>query len=680
MFIPIGLGNDNAKNDTIRLTSRPPLNGNYNINIGSTNFPTLQSVFDTLSFRGVCGAVTINLNNNNTTFNESLLIRAIPGSSEIRTITIKGRNNIVQNATSPIIRFNGAANMVFDSLNVIAPSGFAGFGIHFGNASKQIVYQNSTINVGTTSTSTTNAAIVASGATATATTAGNNAQNISIINNLVIGGYYGIIFTGEASYLNNNGHIIRNNIVRDFYLYGIYTANGDNISIDSNDIHRMGRATISTFYGYYGATTRNIRLTKNRIHDAGNGTYSAYPIYWTTSVNTAGQESQVINNAIYNINTTGLIYGMYFLTSTEGIRIYHNTIDVNGGGTGAKRGAFFGAAALLNTEFRNNIIRISGTTSGTGAKHCVYVTTPSTSFGSNNNVLYMGGIGGTINNVGYWGAETPSLANWQSTSLKDSVSSSSNPVFYDLSAGDFRPTSGNIDNMAAYVGVDFDINGNAKAVGTPDVGAIEFTGVSADLGITEAQLLRSSQCYSMFDTISITFRNLIGAAIDFSTDPTTIVYHINGPINTVDSIIVNSGTLSPNTFYTAKHSNANLSTPGIYSLSAYLRPNAVNAINSNDTLNSPFTLEIKPILSVSPKTATANSNQDTFILRAQSPLFPVGGTFFSEICHWRLATGAAPLGGWPAYLIADDYVEITGLPNSSLAGFVLEEWTGTTLQ
>jgi hypothetical protein len=679
VFIPIGPGNDNAGNDTIRFAVRPPLNGNYNITIGSANFPTLQSVFDTLSLRGVCGPVTINLLNTATNFNGNLVVSKITGSSITNPILIKGRGNTVQSSVSPIIRMNGVGHLTFDSLNVMGINNFAGFGIHLSNQCENVTIQNSTIEVGITSTLTTNAGIVASGLTTNATAAGNNVRNLKIVNNRIIGGYYGIILNGEASYLNNFGHQILNNTIERFYLYGIYTANAENVLIDSNDIHRIGRPTFTTFYGYYGITSRNIRLTKNRIHDAGVGSYTAYPITFSTSVNLAGQESQIINNAIYNVNTTGINYGIYLLTSTDGFRIYHNTINVDGGGTGAKRGVSF-SITPLNTEFRNNIIRVSGNASGTGAKHCIYVATASPSFGSNNNVLYMGGIGGTINNVGFWGIETPTLANWQSTSLKDSASSASNPVFNDLSTGDFRPTSGNVDNMAAYVGVDFDINGNPKAVGTPDVGAIEFTGVSADLGITDARLIRSSQCYSMLDTTAITFRNIIGASIDFSTTPTTAVYQIIGPVNTTDSIIINAGTLAPNGFFTAKVSNTNLSVPGIYSLTAFLRPSSVNSLTNNDTLVTPTSIEVKPILTVSPKTATANSNQDTFILRAQSPLFPIGGTFFSEICHWRLATGAAPLGGWPAYLIADDYVEITGLPNSSLAGFTLEEWTGTTLQ
>jgi hypothetical protein len=88
---------------------------------------------------------------------------------------------------------------------------------------------------------------------------------------------------------------------------------------------------------------------------------------------------------------------------------------------------------------------------------------------------------------------------------------------------------------------------------------------------------------------------------------------------------------------------------------------------------------VDPILSVSPHTTTVYNPGDTVLLTARSPLFPATGGFFSEIAHYKVATGAPP-GGWPTYLKADDYVEITGVPNSSLAGYTMEEWTGTTMQ
>ncbi|MDD3875097.1 MAG: right-handed parallel beta-helix repeat-containing protein [Bacteroidales bacterium] len=56
-----------------------------------------------------------------------------------------------------------------------------------------------------------------------------------------------------------------------------------------------------------------------------------------------------------------------------------------------------------------------------------------------------------------------------------------------------------------------------------------------------------------------------------------------------------------------------------------------------------------------------------------------GGFMFTEICHYKAAPGV-PTAGWPAYLIADDYVEITGPPGGNLSGYILEIWTGTALE
>ena len=676
VYLPYSAENNLTLNDTVRFLAPPSISGNLNVTIGTGSYPTLQSLFDTLAFRGVCGPLNININPSAGVFNTNLVISPIPGTSPINRITINGKGNTISTAISPMVRLNGVKHLVWDSLNISPAAGFVGIGMSLGQQCDDITIQNSTINVGITSTATTNAGIVFSGTPTTAATAGNNARNIKILNNQIIGGYYSIALNGEATYANNFGHIIKGNKIRDFYVYGIYASQADNIIIDSNDINRATRGTITTFYGYYGVSTRNVKLTRNKIHDAGVGSYTAYPIWFSTSVNNSGQESEIINNAIYNINTTGLTYGLYFSGTTDRFKIYHNTVEIDGNGTGAKRAAFY-AVAPNNVDVKNNIFSING--NGTGAKHVIYVATVSGSFSSNNNALFMGSTTGT-NAIGFWTADQTTLAAWQTASGRDSLSSSSNPVYTNLANGNFTPLSINIDNIGTYVNVDTDINGNTRPISTPDVGATEFTGLNGDIGLVGASLLRSSLCYSTSDTLRMTISNIIGAAIDFSVNPCTIVYQISGPVNTVDSVIINTGTLAANSSLTITNTNANLSIPGNYALNAYIRPNAVNFALNNDTLPAPFLVEVKPIISVSPKTGIANSPTDSFIITASSPLFPNGGAIFTEVCHWRLATGAAPLGGWPAYMLADDYVEITGLPNASLAGYTMEEWTGTTLQ
>jgi hypothetical protein len=177
----------------------------------------------------------------------------------------------------------------------------------------------------------------------------------------------------------------------------------------------------------------------------------------------------------------------------------------------------------------------------------------------------------------------------------------------------------------------------------------------------------------------VTVQNLIGSTIDFSIDPMVIIWDKTGANAQTDSIVVTSDTLGAGLSRVFYASNVNMQSPGFYNARAYIRPSTLNSILTNDTLNLTIPFEVKPILSVLPKTRIVTSSLDTVLLEAFSPIFPNGGVFFSEIAHYKVATGA-PSAGWPTYLVADDYVELTGVPNSSIAGFTMEEWTGTGLQ
>lgn len=656
------------------------LNGSYTINpslpMSGTNYHNLADIVTALNCNGVTGPVTITLAPGLPNIQAPLNFLNITGTSATNTITIVGNGNtVVSSGISPIVSFNSTRYVIWDSLNVLGAGAFGGFGIYMTGISEYLTIKNSTINVGITSTASANCAIVASGSNTTPTTVGNNARYITIQNNEIIGGYYGIVMIGTASYLNSFGHLISNNRVSNFYWNGIYLNHADTTIIEGNQLRRDGRATISTCYGIYLNTGRFIKVRNNRIFNLGTGSYTCYPIWFATSINSAGFESEIINNAIYNNNTSSTYYPIYFSTSTTGFKIYHNTVHDNTTlTTGARRNIFFAVAPNL-VDLRNNIFVMEG--SGTGAKHNIYVTTTSASFTANRNVYFMGATAGT-NSVGFWGANNTTLSDWQTASSQDANSVNANPVFTNIAAGNFTPISVNVDNLGSNVGVTTDIFGNTRSTTTPDVGAAEFTGISGDVSVVSGSLTRSSVCYSLFDTVRVTVQNLIGPTINFTNDPLTVVYEVNGPVATIDSFVVTTGTLAANGQLTLTNNNVNMSLPGNYSLTAYVRPNSVNNIASNDTIRNASTVEVRPILSVTPKTGIANSPTDTFVLTAQSPLFPAGGAIITEICHFKTTVGQ-PTGGWPAYLIADDYIEITGVPNSDLAGFTLEEWSATAL-
>jgi parallel beta-helix repeat protein len=680
--IPTSLVNNLSINDTVTLTALPAYSGV--MNIGSVSFPTIQSAIDSLMLRGVCGAVTINLPPNSGPYNGNMVIGNIQGKTSSKSITINGNGNLLQSTTSPIVSFNNASFVTIDSLNLLL-NATTGFGIHLGNQSSDIKITKCNINVGTVATVTTNAGIVVSGSLTTATTAGNNAQRVTIENNIINGGYYSIIMNGNATYLNNSGHVIRNNKLLNQFYYGIFITNTDTLLIEKNEIIRnAGRADVtSIYYGIYVVNGRNVNISSNRVHSSGAGsTSSTYGIGMSTSQNLTGARSRIINNAVYNMQTTGagLVYGLHLLGTLDGIDIFHNTIEIAGNSsTGARRGINF-ATAPNNINLRNNIVSLGGT--GTGSKYCIYATVTSTTFSSNNNVLYMGATGGTVNNTGFWTSDRLTLTDWRTATLQDSLSVNVNPVFANLANGDITPLSINADNIGALVGVTNDLNDSLRSTTTPDPGALEFTGIPGDLSMISASLKRVSQCYGFNDSVFVTIRNVIGGTVNFSIDPLTIVYVVTGPVNTTDSILISTGTLDVNSNLLVFNNNINMSVPGIYSLRAYIRPNAVNNSLINDSTNG-GTLEVRSILSVTPKTGTATTPIDTFMLEARSPIFASGGVKITEVCHYKLnntTPPGAPTTGWPSYLLADDYIELIGVPNSDLAGYTLEEWNGTTLQ
>ncbi|MFO7721765.1 MAG: GEVED domain-containing protein, partial [Bacteroidales bacterium] len=60
------------------------------------------------------------------------------------------------------------------------------------------------------------------------------------------------------------------------------------------------------------------------------------------------------------------------------------------------------------------------------------------------------------------------------------------------------------------------------------------------------------------------------------------------------------------------------------------------------------------------------------------PSFAASQFIFTEVCQFRSTTGQ-PANGWPTWLIADDYIEISGVPGSDLGGLTLEQWTTSML-
>jgi hypothetical protein len=239
------------------------------------------------------------------------------------------------------------------------------------------------------------------------------------------------------------------------------------------------------------------------------------------------------------------------------------------------------------------------------------------------------------------------------------------------------PLSAAIDNLGALVGVSTDINGVTRSATTPDIGAIEFTGIPADMSVVQGRLV-NGECLSANDSVYVRVKNTIGATIDFSVTPLTVYWTSVGPVNSNGSFLLNTGTVAAGAIMETGKNGVNLSIPGTYTLSVYIGANTVNGFGGNDTLNNTSNLTVKVPFEVVPQTNIVTSPTATIDISAKSIFFPPGAFYFSELCNYKTSTGQ-PTAGWPTYLLADDYVEITGVPNSDLGGFVLETWNSTSM-
>ncbi|RYZ14868.1 MAG: hypothetical protein EOP49_53435 [Sphingobacteriales bacterium] len=287
-----------------------------------------------------------------------------------------------------MIRLNGTDFVTINNLNVNAYSTSTsnyGWGVFMTNDADNNTINGCTITLDSNTTSSNYAGIVLSGSPTTATTTGSNCDNITLTNNTINGGYYGITLMGNTGAGIIQNIVVANNVVKNFYIYGIYGGGTNNSVIENNDIHRMTRSSnFTTFYGInMGTANTALTISRNRIHDpatvAPASSFTLYGIYLSASTSTVGNENMVANNLLYSLQGEGSQYALYN-SSSGNTRYYYNTINSDYAATtgGLTRG-FYQITAQTGIELRNNIISITRSTGSTANRPRAPTAAPSRS-------------------------------------------------------------------------------------------------------------------------------------------------------------------------------------------------------------------------------------------------------------------------------------------------------------
>lgn len=689
LIVSCGALADTSAATFVQVQGGPITTGTYTIDqnttASATNFTSFSAFAQFLSCGIVTGPLIVNVAPNSGPYNERPVFEAAAGVSASNTITINGNGNVLAyeaagtNDRATLV-FDGADFITLNNLRVEANGTTHGFVLHLLNGADNNTFTNNEFITNTSSTSTFFSNVAISNSLTSATAIGNAGNNNLFDANYHEGGYYGITLMGNNNTDRAIGNKVLNSTFKDFSLYGIYMRAQEDAEIVGNDISRPDRTTVGVFYGIYlTQNCPNALIAQNAIHDNATGvtaTSAAYPIYATGSSGTSTQPIKVQNNLIYNINSNGIHYSMYLLGASDFWEIYHNTIlSDNTNQTGASVIAnLYHTGAVNNIDIKNNIFYIDN--GSTGAKRHIWFSNANATPTSSNNVFFTtantaNGVVGRLGTTDY-----ATLGNWQAALPNlDANSVYGDPVFANSATGALQPLSPVPNNMGTPVGITTDFSGAVRSTTTPDAGAFEFAPINADLALVNTQLFRG-ECLTTADTAAFSVSNVIGGNVDFSVDNLSIVWSVTGPMNSNGTLVINSGTLASNTTADFIVTNVDLSVPGTYTLNAHLLTNNTNESATNDTLNG-TNIFVRPLLEVVPKHISLANVTDTAVIVARSPYLPAPAIFISEVCHYKLNNTipiGGPAAGWPAYLIADDYIEVTGIPGYDLEGWTLEQW------
>ena len=467
--------------------------GSYTIDANATpsatTFTSFSAFADQLNLCGVSGPVTVTVAPNSGPYNEQVYISPFAGRSATNPVTIFGNGNEIaylstNTSERATLKIEGSSHVTINDLSITAlgsSNGEYGFAVQIMGGAQYITFENCNIQATQSTFSTNFVAVVVSNNSTNASSANYAADNLTISNSSITGGYYGVLVSGPTTVPYPEQINLINNEVKDFYLYGLYLRGINNSTISGNDIHRLNRTSPVTFYGIYlGNDLSGTTIEGNRIHDpvpVGATSSSAfYGIQLSTAVGSATAPLNITNNAIYNVSLNGVQYGLHVLGASGNINAYHNTIALdNASHTGGSTIAnVYATGSYFDMSLKNNLYYINS--GSTGTHYHFYSSSTSASPISNHNVFMDESVNGTKVLARLGSQDYVDLVSWQGHGNSfDMNSVYTIPLFVNASAGDLTPQSSAMDNLGESLGILTDILGNTRSTATPDAGAFEFT-------------------------------------------------------------------------------------------------------------------------------------------------------------------------------------------------------------
>lgn len=519
-------------NDTLVYDLCTALTGTYTVGSAPTDdFNSIAAAADAVSGCGVSGPVTINISAG--TYVDPVYLGVIAGASATNKITFDGidKDSVLlthiagaagQNAT---ILFDGADHVTIKNMTIENMGTTYMWGVRLQNGSDFNTISDNRIVVDPSATTSLSSCILASGLATSTSGQGNNANDLTIINNELLGSYYSIRLNGlynsstpiEAELNINNK--IQGNIIDSSYVYPIYAAQQANLTIDGNTI--MNQTGTGSTYGIYMFDIQNPSINDNFIKDVRSFGYGIYLNDGNTNW-VSNKRGKITNNMV---SVTGTAAEALYFFDVDDMDIYHNTLSADG------EQAFY-LDDYTRLDIRNNIF----STNGAEVVHFVDAIGASDVVDYN---IYYNSNGGTI--VREVNDVYSDILSWQTGNggTQDLNSDMGDPVYADLANGDLHLIGGianDVGDNSVPVARDIDGEVRPQAPSTVrDIGADEYTPLNDDARAIDVYFAQGG-CPTATDTVWAVVQNLGLNTINTLPINVDITGDANASISTTASV------------------------------------------------------------------------------------------------------------------------------------------------
>lgn len=490
-----------------------PLCGTYYIG-NQGHFATITQAVNYLNTNGVSCNVTFLLNNatyTSSTETFPITINDYNGTNDTNdsayTVTFKpntGQTVTIENNTNvgSVFKLFNADNIIFDGsnnnttsknltisyTNTVTTSKRTVFWLasdHQDRGAKKNVIKNLIINqysrnddlsIGVFSGEEGTIAEKAKGANSN-----NTVQNVTFNNvgqAVYLFGYNG----GNTTRLSTNW-VIKNNTIGSTTdaskpFLGIYINNISNYEISSNSIVGLLKNTTGYNPLHSGIIVTGVETSGSILNNVIRDVYNNQNNGYSSGIYVDASNTSIYNNMISNIRQNATDNNDYnydikghgiYVKSGANNKLYHNTVNMNATTTGGRSSCLYieGGSAI---DLRNNIFSNFQTQ---GTQYAIFCSVAENQLTSNYNDLYVNSNNGKVVRRG--STEYTALTDWDNTG-KDANSVSFSPNF--ISSTDLHlveNTNGSLNNAGTpLASVTIDIDGEARHITTPDIGADEF--------------------------------------------------------------------------------------------------------------------------------------------------------------------------------------------------------------